>query len=104
MFVNLQKLGNEYKNIKQLRIPLGTIRAIITKFQKIGTVKIPGTYQHTILHLPHTVRRTVREATKNPKITVSEFHSLLSSLKKYIIYHFYNNSLEELKPFLRKPN
>ena len=52
---------------KRLNIPLITVRAIIKMFQTSGTVaNLPGRGCNYMLS-PHTVRKMVREAKKNPR-------------------------------------
>ena len=53
-----------------MNIPLSTVRAIIKKFKRYGTVEnLTGKGLKCILP-PRIGRRMVREATKSPRITV----------------------------------
>lgn len=110
MVVDLHKCGNGYKKIhKRLNIPLSTVRAIIKKFKRYGTVEnLMGRGRNCILP-PRILRRMVREATKSPRITVKELQALVASWghqvsKSTIRRHLHNHSLigrvARRKPFL----
>ena len=97
--VDLHKCGNGYKKIsKRLNIPLSTVRAIIKKFKRYGTVEnVMGRGCNCILS-PKILRRMVREATKFPRITVNELQALAASWgyqvsKSTIRHHLHNHSL-----------
>ena len=80
MVVDLHKCDNGYKKIcKRLNIPLRTVRAIIKKFKRYGTVEnLMGRGLNCILP-PRILRRMMREATKSPRITVKELQALVPS-------------------------
>ena len=106
MVVDLHKCGNGYKKIcKRLNIPLSTVRAIIKKFKRYGTVEnLMGRGRNCILP-PRILRRMVREATKS-----SQGSQCLAGLGAgnpgfaTIRHHLHNHSLigrvARRKPFL----
>ena len=102
MVVDHHKCCNGDKKIcKRLNIPLSTVRAIIKKFKRYGTVKnLMGSGRNYICTL--ILRRMVREATKSPSITVKELQALVASwghqVSKSTIRHYFHNhsSLEGL--------
>ena len=64
------------RTVRALQFLLTTVRAIIQKFQTSGTVaNLPGRGRKCMLS-PHTVRKMVREAKKNPRTTVQELQTL----------------------------
>ena len=68
----------KYTKYSQLKLPLSTIRARMKTFEKHRRVNLPRGGCMSQLP-PRAVRRMVREAKRNPKITVSELHSLAES-------------------------
>ena len=102
MVVDLHKCGNGYKKIsKRLNIPLSTVRAIIKKFKRYGTIENLMGRGHNCILPPRT--------TKSPRITVKELQALVASWghqvsKSTIRRHLHNHSLigrvARRKPFL----
>ena len=78
MVIDIQKCGNGYKKMsKQLNIPLSTVRAIIKKFKRYGTVENLMGRGHNCILPPRILRRMVREATKSQRITAKEMQTLV---------------------------
>ena len=94
----------EWKISKRLNIPLSTVRAIIKKFKRYGTVEnLMGRGRNCILS-PRILRRMVREETKYPRITVKELPWCFLKQDATIRRHLHNHSLigraARRKPFL----
>ena len=74
------KCVNGYKKIcKQFIIPLSTVRAIIKKIKRYGTVENLMVRGSNCILPPRILRRMVGEATKSPRITVKELQALVAS-------------------------
>uniref|UniRef100_A0AAZ3S797 Transposase Tc1-like domain-containing protein n=1 Tax=Oncorhynchus tshawytscha TaxID=74940 RepID=A0AAZ3S797_ONCTS len=104
--VDLHKPGNGYK---RLNIPLSTVRAIIRKFKRYGTVEnLMGRGGKCILP-PRIGRRMVREATKSPRTTVKELQAFVASwghqvskctIRRHLHIHRLFGRVARRKPFL----
>ena len=68
------ELAVQKKNFakKLFDIPLSTVRAIIKKFKRYGTVENLIGRGHNCILPPRILGRKVREATKSLRITVKE--------------------------------
>ncbi|KAK3556132.1 hypothetical protein QTP70_005614 [Hemibagrus guttatus] len=80
--IEIHRSGKGYKAIsKALGLPRTTVRAIIYKWQKHGTVEnLPRSGRLTKI-APRAQRRLIQEVTKDPTITSKELQASLASVK-----------------------
>uniref|UniRef100_A0A8C4S766 Transposase n=1 Tax=Erpetoichthys calabaricus TaxID=27687 RepID=A0A8C4S766_ERPCA len=80
--IEIYQSGKGYKAIsKALGLQRTTVRAIIHKWQKHGTVvNLPRSGRPTKI-TPRAQRRLIREVTKDPRTTAKELQASLASIK-----------------------
>uniref|UniRef100_A0A803KF20 Transposase Tc1-like domain-containing protein n=1 Tax=Xenopus tropicalis TaxID=8364 RepID=A0A803KF20_XENTR len=80
--IEIYQSGKGYKAIsKALGLQRTTVRAIIHKWQKHGTVvNVPRSGRPTKI-TPRAQRQLIREATKDPRTTSKELQASLASIK-----------------------
>uniref|UniRef100_A0A803K2Z5 Transposase Tc1-like domain-containing protein n=1 Tax=Xenopus tropicalis TaxID=8364 RepID=A0A803K2Z5_XENTR len=80
--IEIYQSGKGYKAIsKALGLQRTTVRAIIHKWQKHGTVvNLPRSGRPTKI-TPRAQRQLIREATKDPRTTSKELQASLASIK-----------------------
>ncbi|KAK3556141.1 hypothetical protein QTP70_005626 [Hemibagrus guttatus] len=80
--IEIYQSGKGYKAIsKALGLPRTTVRAIIYKWQKYGTVEnLPRSGRPTKI-TPRAQRRLIQEVTKDPTTTSKELQASLASVK-----------------------
>ncbi|KAK3571406.1 hypothetical protein QTP86_010698 [Hemibagrus guttatus] len=79
--IEINQSGKGYKAIKALGLPRTTVRAIIYKWQKHGTVEnLPRSGQPTKI-TPRAQRQLIQEVTKDPTTTSKELQASLASVK-----------------------
>ncbi|KAK3545499.1 hypothetical protein QTP70_007745 [Hemibagrus guttatus] len=80
--IEIHQSGKGYKaNSKALGLPRTTVRAIIYKWRKHGTVEnLPRSGRQTKI-TPRAQRQLIQEVTKNPTTTSKELQASLASVK-----------------------